>query len=160
MGNLIDIIDRLILAEVDFILVGGLAAVTHGSSVMTQDIDVCCNFSTNNLLRIQTALEETNPVHRMTTNRIPLQLTEENCANLKNLYLDTDIGQLDCLSQILGIGDFHTAKKQSEEIEVDGRPCRILQIEALIVAKQAMGRPKDIETIQQLEVIRNERNKS
>ncbi|MCK4564583.1 MAG: nucleotidyltransferase [Verrucomicrobia bacterium] len=160
MDDLVGIIDRLIRAKVDFVLVGGLAAVTHGSSMTTQDIDVCCDFSTANLLRLQSALTGTHPVHRMTTNRIPLQLTEENCGRLKNLYLDTDIGQLDCLGNILGLGDFHAVKQQGETIEVDGHPCRILRIEALITAKKAMGRPKDLQTIQQLEVIQKERQES
>ncbi len=160
MDDLIGIIDRLIRAKVDFVLVGGLAAVTHGSSMTTQDIDVCCDFSTANLLRLQSALAGTDPVHRMTTNRVPLQLTEENCGGLKNLYLDTDIGQLDCLGSILGLGDFNSVEPYSETIELDGHPCRILCIEALITAKKAMGRPKDLQTIQQLEVIQREREET
>ena len=123
----------------------------------SQDIDVCCDFSTANLLLLQSALEGTHPVHRMTTNRVPLQLTEGNCDRLKNLYLDTDIGPLDCLGNILGLGGFHAVKQQSETIEIDGHSCRILRIEALIASKKAMGRPKDIETIQHLEVIQRER---
>ena len=156
MDNLTDLIIRLIQADVDFVLVGGLAAVTHGSSMATQDIDICCDFSSRNLLRLQSALMGTNPIHRMTTKQLPLQLTEDNCNNLNNLYLDTDIGQLDCLGEILGIGDFQEVKKRGEAIELDGHPCRILCIEALITAKKAMGRPKDIETIKQLEVIQSE----
>ncbi|RKX47254.1 MAG: hypothetical protein DRP64_01615, partial [Verrucomicrobia bacterium] len=85
-----------------------------------------------------------------------LQLAEGNCGRLKNLYLDTDIGQLDCLGNILGLGDFRVVKQQSETIEIDGHPCHILRIEALIASKKAMGRPKDIETIRYLEVIQRE----
>lgn len=160
MDDLIDIIERLIEAHVDFVLVGGLAAVTHGSSMTTQDIDICCAFSPENLLRIQSALADINPVHRMTTKRHPLELTKENCASLMNLYLDTDIGQLDCLGEILGLGRFDKVKQQSESIEIDGHICHILTLDALICAKQAMGRPKDIETIRQLKVIQRERAES
>lgn len=156
MDDLIGIIDRLIQAKVDFVLVGGLAAVTHGSSMTTQDIDVCCDFSTKNLLRLQSALAGLHPVHRMTTNQVPLDLNKNNCAKLKNLYLETDMGQLDCLGEILGIGNFEAVKQQSESIELDGHPCKILRIDALIIAKKAMGRPKDLETIQQLEIIQSE----
>ena len=158
MADLTDIIERLIRSEVDFVLVGGLAAVTHGSSMATQDIDICCNFSVENLLRLQSALADLHPVHRMTTNQVPLELNEKKCAKLKNLYLETDIGQLDCLSEILGIGSFEEVKQQSESIELGGQSCRILRIDALITAKKAMGRPKDIETVKQLEVIRQERS--
>ena len=157
MADLTDIIERLAKAEVDFVLVGGLAAVTHGSSMATQDIDICCSLAPDNLLRIQSALEDLNPVHRMTTNLIPLKLTEENCKSLKNLYLETDWGQLDCLGEILGLGGFEEVKHLSETIRLDGNECRILRIDALIAAKKAMGRPKDIETIKQLEVIQRER---
>lgn len=160
MANLTDIIERLIQANVDFVLVGGLAAVTHGSSMATQDIDICCNFSTENLLRLQSALADLHPVHRMTTNQVPLELDAENRTKLKNLYLETDMGQLDCLGEILGIGSFEKVKQQSESIELDGQACRILRIDALIVAKKAMGRPKDLETIKQLEVIQCEREQS
>lgn len=158
MDDLTDIIERLIEAQADFVLVGGLAAVTHGSSMATQDIDICCDFSPDNLLRVQSALSGLHPVHRMTTNRVPLELNEANCANLKNLYLETDIGQLDCLGEVLGLGNYSTVKLLSESIELDGHLCRILKIDALITAKKAMGRSKDIETIHQLEAIQRERS--
>lgn len=159
MADLTGIIERLIEAKVDFVLVGGLAAVTHGSSMTTQDVDVCCDFSVENLLRLQSALAGIHPVHRMTPKLLPLTLTSGNCDGLKNLYLDTDIGQLDCMSEILGLGGFDDVKRLSESINLDGRESRILKIDALIRAKQAMGRPKDIETVRQLEVIQKERTK-
>ena len=159
MADLSDIIDRLIKAKVDFVLVGGLAAVTHGSSMTTQDIDICCDFSAENLMRLQSALDGIRLVHRMTTKLLPLELTPDNAQGLENLYLDTDIGQLDCLSGILGLGGFAEVKSASEPISLDGQVCRILKIDALIRAKEAMGRPKDIETIRQLEVIRREQAK-
>ena len=158
MDDLTDIIGLLAKHNVDFVLVGGLAAVTHGSSMTTQDIDICCDFSAENLLRLQKAIVDLNPVHRMTSNLIPLELTEENCKSLKNLYLETDWGQLDCLGEIIGIGNFHAVKSLSETIELEEVECRILRIDALIKAKKAMGRPKDIETIKQLEVIKQTRS--
>ena len=108
----------------------------------TQDIDICCDFSTSNLLKLQTALEGTNPVHRMTTNRVQLRLTEENCRTLKTLYLDTDIGQLDCLGEILGIGSFPEVKKQSEAIELDEHPCHILSDRSTHRSQTSDGPPK------------------
>ena len=80
--------------------------------------------------------------------------SNEAIATLKNIYLDTDWGQLDCLGEVLGLGDFEEVRQQSEPIELDGFECQILRIDALIIAKKAMGRPKDIETIKQLEVIK------
>ena len=146
----------LLLAEhnVDFVVVGGYAAVAYGSSLVTQDIDICCDFSPENLLRLQSALGNYHPVHRMTSKRLPLVLTREGCKGLKNLYLDTDIGQLDCLGAVLGVGDFERVKQHSILIEMDGMECRLIGLEALIKAKKAMGRPRDLVAVQELEAIK------
>ena len=101
MPDLESLLSRLIQREVEFVVVGGFAAVAHGVSLPTQDIDVCCRFTAENLLKLQEALADLHPVHRMVPSRPPLQLTPETCAGLRNLYLDTDWGQLDCLSEIL-----------------------------------------------------------
>lgn len=134
-------------------MVGGFAAVAHGATLLTQDIDVCCRFTPDNLMRIQDALSDLRPVHRMPSERPPLRLTPQTAAEFRNLYLETDWGQLDCLGEILGVGDYDQARAESVEIQLAGGPCRVLAIDALIRAKQAMGRDKDRETIVQLRAI-------
>jgi hypothetical protein len=64
MQNLSELVRRLISAEVEFVLVGGFAAVAHGVTLVTRDIDICCRFSEANLLRIQKAFGDLHPVHR------------------------------------------------------------------------------------------------
>lgn len=154
MPDLEDLLSRLTRFRVDYVIVGGFAAVAHGVTLLTQDVNICCDFSEENLARLGTALEGLHPVHRMTPRRIALDLSAGKTKGLKNLYLDTDCGQLDCLSAIEGLGPFEEVKEQSVEIKLDAGPCRILSVEALIRAKQAMGRPKDREAILQLEAIR------
>jgi len=154
MKGLTDILLLLAGHGVDFVVVGGYAVAAYGSSLVTQDIEICCDFSPENLMRLQRALEETHPVHRMTTKRLPLVLTAEKCKGLKNLYLDTDVGQLDCLESVLGVGDFFTVKQHSIVMEIDEIECRLIDIDALIEAKQAMGRPRDLMAVQELEAIK------
>jgi len=158
MANLESLLLRLTQHHVEFVVVGGFAAVAHGVSLLTQDIDVCCRFTADNLLRLQQAISDLHPVHRMTPKRLPMRLTREKCADLKNLYLDTDWGQLDCLGAVLGIGDYDEVAKGSIEIILGGGKCRVLDINALIKAKEAMGRPRDKETVIQLRAIQ-ERNR-
>jgi hypothetical protein len=153
-GNFLDLLKRLVNAGVNFVIVGGFAGVVHGCMYVTQDIDICCDFSPANLLRLQKAVSDLHPVHRMTPNRQNLELTEDNCTQLKNLYLDTDIGQLDCLSFINGIGDFQTVKEKSTLIETDDIQLRVLTLDALIKSKKAMNRPRDRQTILQLQTIK------
>jgi len=145
---------RLARAGVDFVIVGGYAGVVHGCTLMTQDIDICCDFSPPNLLALQAALADLHPVHRMTPGRLPLELTAENAGQFRNLYLDTDLGYLDCLSEIQGLGGYDTVAGASQTIEIDGTSLRVLTIDALIAAKEAMNRPRDREAIRQLRAIK------
>ena len=154
MSDQISLLRRLSAGGLDFVIVGGYAGVVHGCSYVTQDIDICCLFAPENLLTLQKALASLHPIHRMTPRRRPLELTAENAAQFTNLYLDTDLGRLDCLSEIAGLGDYAQVKQASESIEVEGTPLRILTIDALIRAKRAMNRPRDQEAIQQLEALR------
>lgn len=145
---------RLARAGVNFVVVGGYAGVVHGCTLVTQDIDICCDFSPPNLLALQAALADLHPVHRMTPGRLPLELRAENAGQFRNLYLDTDLGPLDCLSEIQGLGGYNAVVNASETVEIDGISLRILNIDALIVAKEAMNRPRDREAIRQLRAIK------
>jgi len=152
--SLIDILQRLSECHVDFVIVGGFAAVAHGSTMVTQDLDICCDFSRSNLMKLQKAIVDIHPVHRLTPKRIPLKITPKFCKGLKNLYIDTDVGSLDCLSSVLGIGNFKKVRKHSVTVKgMNNRTFRVLALDALILAKKAMGRPKDRETVIQLQAI-------
>lgn len=153
-SDFLNLLGRLARAGVDFVIVGGFAGVAHGCTYVTQDIDICCNFSPATLLALQKALSDLEPVHRMTPGRKKLALTEQQCSQLKNLYLDTTIGQLDCLSYIEGLGDFQQVKQASEVLEVEGMKVRVLSLDALIKAKKSMNRPRDRQILSQLEAIR------
>ena len=43
---------------VDYVLIGGLAAVLHGSALVTNDADICPNRDPENLARLADALRE------------------------------------------------------------------------------------------------------
>ena len=61
---------RLAEAGVDFVVVGGYAAVIHGSAYVTNDLDLCTVLSPDNLDRIRRALADLQPVHRQTHRRL------------------------------------------------------------------------------------------
>ena len=153
MQNLSELTRRLVEAQVEFVLVGGFAAVAHGVTLVTRYVDICCRFSEANLMRIQTAFADLHPVHRSRPD-LPLALTPEQCANLKNLYLKTDLGIVDCLSEVLGVGDFESVLRHSVELVMPFGNCRILDLDALICAKEAMNRDHDRFTARQLREIK------
>ena len=154
VADLQGLVGRLVANEVDFVVVAGFAAAAYGVTHGTQEIRVCCDFSVDNLMKLQAALSGLHPVHRMPPAQPPLELTPETAADFKNLYLDTDYGQLDCLSSVEGVGDFAQVKRESVEVALSEGPCRILSLDALIRSKQAMNRPRDREAVLQLKAIR------
>ncbi len=159
-NDFLEILKRLTENEVSFVIIGGFAATVYGCTLVTQDIDICCDFSPANLLQLQKALAGLHPVHRMTPNRKPLELTTDNIKGLKNLYLATDLGTLDCIGFVEGIGDFEQVVKVSRKIETDGLTLNTLTIDALIGAKEAMRRPRDRQAVIQLKAIREQINQN
>jgi len=155
MSDLLSLLGRVSKAGIEFVIVGGFAGIVHGCSYVTQDIDICCLFTPSGLLALQKALADVHPVHRMTPGRKPLELTAENASQFTNLYLDTDLGRLDCLSAIDGLGDYAQVRQASEPIEIKGMRLHVLTLEALIRSKQALKRPRDREAIRQLEALKN-----
>ena len=157
MHNLSELAKRLIDGRVEFVLVGGFAAVAHGVTLVTRDVDICCRFSEENLLRVQRSLAGLHPVYRQRPD-MPLDLTPELCARLRNLYLKTDLGIIDCLGEVLGIGGFDEVARHSLEVELPVGKCRVLDIDALIRAKEAMNRDHDRITVKQLKEIKKHRS--
>jgi hypothetical protein len=154
MADIETLLQRLIAAKVEFVVVGGFAAVAYGVSLMTQDVDICSRFECENLFLLQQALTDLHPVHRLTPAKLPLVINHENCGSLKNLYLTTDLGQLDCLGEVLGLGGYSEVARQAVRLNLSFGPCQVLSIDALIKAKEAMNRPRDIAAVAQLRAIK------
>jgi hypothetical protein len=151
---------RLAEGKVDFVIAGGMAALILGGSLMTRDVNVVCSLDAENLLRLFDTLKELNPVHRMTPQRIPFTREHVEKGGLKNLYLSTDLGQLDCLGDIKGIGGYDECLARSEDVQLSGGTIKVLSLDAMIDAKRAMGRPRDLHTVLELEAIRDSLRKT
>lgn len=137
---------------VEYILVGGMAANVHGSTITTIDCDIVISLDLENLSKLARALSPLSPKFRLKT---PPQFFDEAMAfrgGWKNIYLETSAGILDCLGDIKGLGDFTECETRSLEVDLGGFTIRVLTREALITAKKAMGRPKDLLTVAQLEI--------
>ena len=148
---------RLAQAQVQFVLIGGYAAVVHGSPMVTHDLDVGCDFGPENLRRLAQALLGTEPIHRMTPKRVPLDLENLPSAGFKNLYLSTKLGQLDCLSELTGVGPFSAMWNESSSCSTELGVVRVLTLDPLILSKQAPGRARDREAVHFLSAIRAKR---
>ncbi len=109
-------------------------------------------------MRLQQAFADLHPAHRSRPD-LPLALSPEQCAALKNLYLKTDLGIVDCLSKVLGVGDFEDVLAHSVEVELPSGKCRILDLQTLIRAKEAMNRDHDKIALRQLREIQRRQHR-
>ncbi len=152
------LLTRLKGSGLDFVVIGGVCVVYHGVPLATFDLDICCPFGEENVRRIETAVADLNPVHRLTPNKLALAATRSSFGELKNLYLQTDLGKLDCIGEISGIGTFEAVLRRSIQATFSYGTFRFLNLEALIASKRAAGRERDLLAVRQLLAI-EERNK-
>lgn len=150
-----DLLCLLADSGLPFVVVGGYAATLHGSSLITQDLDVCALLSPESIQKMRTLLAPYHPVHRMTPQKLPFLEHPQETTEINNLYIQTDLGQIDFLGLVGGVGDFNRVASQAINVEVFGRKCRVISLDDLVSAKKFMARPRDLETVKQLQWIRS-----
>jgi predicted nucleotidyltransferase len=139
--------------EVEFIIVGGAAATAHGSARLTLDLDVVYNRSAKNIERVVNALRSVQPYLRGAPPGLPFGWSVETVLKGLNFTLTTSLGALDLLGEIVGGGGYEQLLPDTIKIEIGGVECFCLGLERLIEVKRAAGRPKDLETVAELERI-------
>jgi predicted nucleotidyltransferase len=152
MAATLDLLKKLVEQKVEFVLVGGLAGAFHGSRRITEDVDVCIPFTLANMTKVLATVAGLNPRY-LERPDLAFKTDPSYYVGFKNLYLMTDLGQLDLLGEIGGIGGYAEALKNSVEADAAGNSVRILSLPALIKGKRAVARQKDLEALRELEAI-------
>jgi predicted nucleotidyltransferase len=128
---------------VEFILVGGLAAVLNGAPVDTFDIDVVHSRDTANVERLLPLLEAMNAVFRMQPER-RLKPNASHLASAGHLNLITRYGPLDLLGTIGRDLGYEDLIAHSVELDIaEGLRIRVLDLETLIAIKEELNGEKD-----------------
>ncbi len=147
-------IQALMGNEVEFVVVGGVAITAYGSAYITQDLDFCYSRSSSNLKKIADALAPFNPRLRGFPKELPFIWDERTLLNGTNFTLDTDLGDIDLLGEVSGVGDYAALKISSEKLKICGLLVDVISINDLINAKKAAGRTKDLLVLPELEALR------
>ena len=109
--------------------------------------------------KLEDAVRDLRPLHRRTPRKLPFVLDDRLSRELKDLYLRTDIGVIDCLSQVAGIGDYDAVLRASVPVTLSFGECRMLSLDALIRSKETLGREHDLAALRQLRAIRKRRER-
>ncbi len=150
---------RLLLeASVEFVIIGGVAAIAHGASTFTLDCDITASFSESNLARLLSTLMPYNPRYALAVPKRPVTESAAELASYRNLYLLTDLGRLDILSEVPPVGSYAEVAARALTLEVYGRPCRVISLDDLIAVKSHVGREKDRGALEELKALRARHN--
>ena len=144
---------------VDFVLIGGAAMSIQGSAHVTQDIDICYSRSKSNVERLVEALSPFHVRLRGAPEGLPFRFDAETLAKGLNFTLTTDLGDINLLGEVPGLGDFPRVKAESEVVQVYGADCLVLTITGLVKEKRAAGRPRDLAVLPELEALKELREK-
>lgn len=127
---------------IEFVIIGGIAGSIHGSAQVTFDLDVCYERGDDNLKRLAETLSPLHPQLR----GAPAGL---------NFTLRTDLGDLDLIGEVPGVGAYEQVRRASVRLPLFGVECTVLSLDGLIAAKRAAGRAKDMLMLPELEALRD-----
>lgn len=144
--------------DVEYVLIGGLAAVLHGSTAMTNDADILPSKDDDNLARLSACLRSLDARLRSPTepdgiafDPHPMLLT-----SMAMLNMTTRCGDLDLTFQPAALEDYDAVRAASIEFEINGRRVRVAALDDIIRSKETADRPKDHATLPILRALREE----
>lgn len=141
--NLRALLQPLVERGVDFVVVGGMAGITHGSNYPSFDLDVAYARDRANIARLVTALEEIGVRLRGGPADLPFVLDARTIENGANFTFVSPHGDLDVLGDVAGVKSYEELRESSVERDISGVLVRVASINDLISMKRAANRTKD-----------------
>lgn len=141
---------------IEFVLIGGLAAIVHGAGRSTYDVDVVYNRTPENFRLIVKALAPFRPYLRGVAPNLPFVLDERTLRNGLNFTLLTAIGGIDLLGEVAG-GTYRDLAPHARRVRGFGCEFLAINLDKLIELKRFAGRAKDQEVIAELEALRQDK---
>jgi len=157
--DLEQIIPPLVKAKIDFILIGGMAAILHGSARVTFDVDLVYSRTHENIARIAAALAPYRPYARDAPPNLPFTWDVQTIRNGLNFTLTTRVGDIDLFGEVASGETYKDLLVHSFDIDVFGVRFKCVDLPTLIRIKEAAGRRKDREAIAELRVLLEESEK-
>jgi len=149
----------LVRGDVEFILIGGVAGNIHGSARLTFDVDAVYSRSSENIKRLAKVLQPIDPYLRGAPPGLPFSWDERTIRNGLNFTLTTALGDLDLLGEVVGGGGYRDLLSHTFEVEAYDVKFKCVDLPTLIKLKRAAGRPKDLESLAELQALLDEQQK-
>lgn len=146
LGELLEpgpLLEALTGHGVDFVVIGGLAGLAHGSAYPTFDLDIAYARDTANIERLARALGEIGVTLRGAPPDLPFVADARSLANGSNFTFDSRFGKFDVLGDVAGVGAYDDLRREARGEEVAGCEVRVASLDHLIAMKRAANRTKD-----------------
>ena len=146
----------LLRHEVEFVLIGGLAARLLGSATATRDTDVCHRRTGDNLERLAAALTELHATPRGVDDDVPFRLDARTLKARASFTFSTDAGALGVLARPAGANGYDQLHAMATPYELAGGLVWVVHLDDLIQMKRAAARPKDLRVVEELLALRDQ----
>jgi hypothetical protein len=147
------ILRALVARGIDFIVVGGIAAVLQGSARNTFDLDICFATDDANLSALGDVLQGLDGRLRGVPEPVPFVPDSATMRRVEVLTLTTVAGDLDVLARPTGSPGYHALRRRADRFDLGGFSVLVASIDDLIAMKRASGRPKDVADVEELKAI-------
>jgi hypothetical protein len=139
----VPILRTLAEAEIDFVVIGGVAGGAHGSAYPTYDLDIAYARDRPNLEKLAATLRELGATLRGAPADVPFQLDAESLEKGGNFTFQTLFGPFDILAYPEGAAAYDRLRDDARTVDVEGWKIRVASLDHLIAMKEASARPKD-----------------
>jgi predicted nucleotidyltransferase len=156
--NFRKLLESLLSNNVEFVIVGGVAMVLQGSPRTTLDLDICYSRTPDNLIRLSQALAPYEANLRGAPRDLPFHLDAATLQSGLNFTLQTSIGDIDLLGEIMGIGRYPEVVANTTAMDLYGQRVLVMSLDGLERTKRAAGRIKDLADLAEILEIRKRRS--
>jgi predicted nucleotidyltransferase len=147
-----ELLRRLAAAQVEFVVVGGLAVNAWGVVRGTKDVDVVVAPEPGNLRRVaEVAVAAGGHIHKgEALLGTPISIASA-LAEGDQVAIETDLGRLDIVQGLDGVPSYKELRPRAGEAEILGVIVAVCSVEDLKAMKRAAGRTRDLADLEDLE---------